>query len=189
MNVDTVNEPRGFRRHVSTKQWQITLFSRTGTLQGQRWILEVRVSSPSEWLNIIHGRCFGAVPELWLLSSGVPEDPDVKLMMEGSTLRKVKSHSWKKQRHFCLLEDGSTIWYKSRWAGKGHSTCECRSTSSERHTEKSHTLKTDGFKTAHLSRSAGTNLGQLGVILHHLGYQFDPEYWMICWTGATKMLN
>lgn len=43
-------------------------------------------------------------------------------MMEGSTLRKVKSRSWKKNRHFRLLEDGLTIWYKSRWAGKGHST-------------------------------------------------------------------
>uniref|UniRef100_A0A7N8YGC0 Phosphoinositide phospholipase C n=1 Tax=Mastacembelus armatus TaxID=205130 RepID=A0A7N8YGC0_9TELE len=45
-----------------------------------------------------------------------------KVMMAGSTLRKVKSRSWKKQRHFRLLEDGMTIWYKSRWAGKGHST-------------------------------------------------------------------
>uniref|UniRef100_A0A8C3ADV0 Phosphoinositide phospholipase C n=1 Tax=Cyclopterus lumpus TaxID=8103 RepID=A0A8C3ADV0_CYCLU len=35
---------------------------------------------------------------------------------------KVKSKSWKKQRHFRLLEDGLTIWYKSRWAGRGHST-------------------------------------------------------------------
>uniref|UniRef100_A0A668AS48 Phosphoinositide phospholipase C n=2 Tax=Myripristis murdjan TaxID=586833 RepID=A0A668AS48_9TELE len=43
-------------------------------------------------------------------------------MMAGSTLRKVKSRSWKKQRHFRLLEDGLTIWYKSRWAGRGHST-------------------------------------------------------------------
>uniref|UniRef100_A0A8C4IB68 Phosphoinositide phospholipase C n=1 Tax=Dicentrarchus labrax TaxID=13489 RepID=A0A8C4IB68_DICLA len=43
-------------------------------------------------------------------------------MMAGSTLRKVKSRSWKKQRHFRLLEDGMTIWYKSRWAGRGHST-------------------------------------------------------------------
>uniref|UniRef100_A0A8C3AEW9 Phosphoinositide phospholipase C n=1 Tax=Cyclopterus lumpus TaxID=8103 RepID=A0A8C3AEW9_CYCLU len=49
-------------------------------------------------------------------------DPDVKVMMAGSTLRKVKSKSWKKQRHFRLLEDGLTIWYKSRWAGRGHST-------------------------------------------------------------------
>uniref|UniRef100_A0A3Q4AQ27 Phosphoinositide phospholipase C n=1 Tax=Mola mola TaxID=94237 RepID=A0A3Q4AQ27_MOLML len=43
-------------------------------------------------------------------------------MMAGSTLRKVKSRSWKKQRHFRLLEDCMTIWYKSRWAGRGHST-------------------------------------------------------------------
>ncbi|XP_041856944.1 1-phosphatidylinositol 4,5-bisphosphate phosphodiesterase delta-4 isoform X2 [Melanotaenia boesemani] len=54
--------------------------------------------------------------------SCVQDDPDVKLMMAGSTLRKVKSRSWKKQRHFRLLEDSLTIWYKSRWVGKGHST-------------------------------------------------------------------
>ncbi|KAM6934380.1 1-phosphatidylinositol 4,5-bisphosphate phosphodiesterase delta-4 [Xenentodon cancila] len=54
--------------------------------------------------------------------SRIQDDPDVKRMMAGSTLRKVKSRSWKKQRHFRLLEDGLTIWYKSRWAGKGHST-------------------------------------------------------------------
>ncbi|KAG7240525.1 hypothetical protein INR49_026809 [Caranx melampygus] len=54
--------------------------------------------------------------------SGIQDDPDVKVMMAGATLRKVKSRSWKKQRHFRLLEDGLTIWYKSRWAGKGHST-------------------------------------------------------------------
>lgn len=52
----------------------------------------------------------------------IQDDPDIKVMMAGSTLRKVKSKSWKKQRHFRLLEDGLTIWYKSRWAGKGHST-------------------------------------------------------------------
>ncbi|TKS67607.1 1-phosphatidylinositol 4,5-bisphosphate phosphodiesterase delta-4 [Collichthys lucidus] len=50
------------------------------------------------------------------------DDPHVKVMMTGSTLRKVKSRMWKRQRHFRLLEDGLTIWYKSRWAGKGHST-------------------------------------------------------------------
>ncbi|XP_019955143.1 1-phosphatidylinositol 4,5-bisphosphate phosphodiesterase delta-4 [Paralichthys olivaceus] len=54
--------------------------------------------------------------------SGIRDDPHVKVMMAGSTLRKVKSRSWKKPRHFRLLEDGLTIWYKSRWAGKGHST-------------------------------------------------------------------
>ncbi|KAF1382274.1 hypothetical protein PFLUV_G00142020 [Perca fluviatilis] len=54
--------------------------------------------------------------------SRIEDDPDVKVMMAGSTLKKVKSRSWKKQRHFRLLEDAVTIWYKSRWAGKGHST-------------------------------------------------------------------
>ncbi|XP_044073939.1 1-phosphatidylinositol 4,5-bisphosphate phosphodiesterase delta-4 [Siniperca chuatsi] len=54
--------------------------------------------------------------------SRIQDDPDVKVMMAGATLRKVKSRLWKRQRHFRLLEDGLTIWYKSRWAGKGHST-------------------------------------------------------------------
>ncbi|XP_055360784.1 1-phosphatidylinositol 4,5-bisphosphate phosphodiesterase delta-4 [Betta splendens] len=57
-----------------------------------------------------------------MFCAGTEDDPDIKVMMAGSTLRKVKSRSWKKQRHFRLLEDGMTIWYKSRWAGKGHST-------------------------------------------------------------------
>uniref|UniRef100_A0A8C5D084 Phosphoinositide phospholipase C n=1 Tax=Gadus morhua TaxID=8049 RepID=A0A8C5D084_GADMO len=38
-------------------------------------------------------------------------------MMAGSTFRKVKSHSWKKPRHFRLLEDGLNIWYKSSTPG------------------------------------------------------------------------
>ncbi|XP_034741550.1 1-phosphatidylinositol 4,5-bisphosphate phosphodiesterase delta-4-like isoform X2 [Etheostoma cragini] len=54
--------------------------------------------------------------------SRIEDDPDVQVMMAGSTLKKVKSRLWKKQRHFRLLEDAVTIWYKSRWAGKGHST-------------------------------------------------------------------
>uniref|UniRef100_A0A674BUB8 Phosphoinositide phospholipase C n=1 Tax=Salmo trutta TaxID=8032 RepID=A0A674BUB8_SALTR len=49
-------------------------------------------------------------------------DKDLQVMKAGAMLRKVKSRSWKKQRHFRLQEDGQTIWYKSRWAGTGHST-------------------------------------------------------------------
>ncbi|XP_070999721.1 1-phosphatidylinositol 4,5-bisphosphate phosphodiesterase delta-4-like [Oncorhynchus clarkii lewisi] len=49
-------------------------------------------------------------------------DEDLQVMKAGAMLRKVKSRSWKKQRHFRLQEDGQTIWYKSRWAGTGHST-------------------------------------------------------------------
>ncbi|XP_055734961.1 1-phosphatidylinositol 4,5-bisphosphate phosphodiesterase delta-4-like [Salvelinus fontinalis] len=48
-------------------------------------------------------------------------DEDLQVMKAGAMLRKVKSRSWKKQRHFRLQEDGQTIWYKSRWAGTGHS--------------------------------------------------------------------
>ncbi|XP_061548740.1 1-phosphatidylinositol 4,5-bisphosphate phosphodiesterase delta-4 [Phycodurus eques] len=54
--------------------------------------------------------------------SRLQDDPDVRVLMTGSTLRKVKSRMWKKPRHFRLLEDGLSIWYKSRWLGKGHST-------------------------------------------------------------------
>ncbi|KAK6310190.1 hypothetical protein J4Q44_G00200710 [Coregonus suidteri] len=49
-------------------------------------------------------------------------DEDLQVMKAGAMLRKVKSRSWKKQRHFHLQDDGQTIWYKSRWAGTGHST-------------------------------------------------------------------
>uniref|UniRef100_A0A669DDG4 Phosphoinositide phospholipase C n=1 Tax=Oreochromis niloticus TaxID=8128 RepID=A0A669DDG4_ORENI len=56
------------------------------------------------------------------LCAGIQDDPYIQVMMAGSTLRKVKSRSWKKNRYFRLLEDGLTIWYKSRWAGRGHST-------------------------------------------------------------------
>ncbi|XP_067459092.1 1-phosphatidylinositol 4,5-bisphosphate phosphodiesterase delta-4 [Thunnus thynnus] len=54
--------------------------------------------------------------------SRIQDDPDVKVMLAGSTLRKVRSRSWKKQRNFRLLEDGLTIRHKSRWAGRSHST-------------------------------------------------------------------
>ncbi|XP_028981674.1 1-phosphatidylinositol 4,5-bisphosphate phosphodiesterase delta-4 [Esox lucius] len=50
------------------------------------------------------------------------DDEDIQVMKAGAMLRKVKSRSWKKQRHFRLQDDGQTIWYKSRWAGTGHST-------------------------------------------------------------------
>jgi len=45
-------------------------------------------------------------------------------MLVGTVMRKVKSRTWKKQRYFKLQEDCMTIWYKSKKAGKAHSTCE-----------------------------------------------------------------
>lgn len=74
---------------------------------------------------LIHSSCDGAAPVYRDPCAGVEDDPHVKVMMAGSILRKVKSRSWKKNRHFRLLEDGLTIWYKSKWVGRGHSTCEC----------------------------------------------------------------
>ncbi|KAL0964027.1 hypothetical protein UPYG_G00317310 [Umbra pygmaea] len=50
------------------------------------------------------------------------DDEDLQVMKAGAMLRKVKSRSWKKQRHFRLQDDGQTICYKSRWARSGHST-------------------------------------------------------------------
>ncbi|KAM6986783.1 1-phosphatidylinositol 4,5-bisphosphate phosphodiesterase delta-4-like [Aplochiton taeniatus] len=43
-------------------------------------------------------------------------DDNLQTMTAGSTLRKIKSRTSTK-RQFRLLEDGLTIWYKSRWAG------------------------------------------------------------------------
>ncbi|XP_034029582.1 LOW QUALITY PROTEIN: 1-phosphatidylinositol 4,5-bisphosphate phosphodiesterase delta-4 [Thalassophryne amazonica] len=40
----------------------------------------------------------------------------------GHVMRKIKSRTWKKQRYFKLQDDCMTIWYKSKKAGKAHST-------------------------------------------------------------------
>lgn len=44
--------------------------------------------------------------------------------MVGTVMRKIKSRTWKKQRYFKLQDDCMTIWYKSKKAGKAHSTCK-----------------------------------------------------------------
>ncbi|XP_035249746.1 1-phosphatidylinositol 4,5-bisphosphate phosphodiesterase delta-4-like isoform X2 [Anguilla anguilla] len=49
-------------------------------------------------------------------------DDNLQSMIVGTVMRKVKSRSWKKQRYFKLQEDCKTIWYKSKKAGKAHST-------------------------------------------------------------------
>ncbi|XP_059198678.1 1-phosphatidylinositol 4,5-bisphosphate phosphodiesterase delta-4 [Centropristis striata] len=74
--------------------------------------------------------------------SRIQDDPDVKVMMAGSILRKVKSRSWKRQRHFRLLEDGLTIWYKSRWAGKVRNTFSIANVETVREGHQSEVLRT-----------------------------------------------
>ncbi|XP_036408122.1 1-phosphatidylinositol 4,5-bisphosphate phosphodiesterase delta-3-A-like [Megalops cyprinoides] len=44
---------------------------------------------------------------------GVLDDDDVRLMMQGSSMVKVRSQRWKKSRSLRLLEDGVTVWCES----------------------------------------------------------------------------
>ncbi|XP_060704612.1 1-phosphatidylinositol 4,5-bisphosphate phosphodiesterase delta-3-like isoform X2 [Hemiscyllium ocellatum] len=45
---------------------------------------------------------------------GLQDDEDVKFMLKGSKLKKVKSGTWKKNRKLKLQEDGLSIWCESR---------------------------------------------------------------------------
>ncbi|XP_067869211.1 1-phosphatidylinositol 4,5-bisphosphate phosphodiesterase delta-3-like isoform X2 [Heterodontus francisci] len=45
---------------------------------------------------------------------GLHEDEDVKFMMKGSKLQKIKSSTWKKDRRMKLQEDGLSIWCESK---------------------------------------------------------------------------
>ncbi|KAG7251282.1 hypothetical protein CRUP_007267, partial [Coryphaenoides rupestris] len=56
----------------------------------------------------------------------IPGDDNLRSMLVGTVMRKVKSRTWKKQRYFKLQEDCMTIWYKSKKAGRAHSTCDRR---------------------------------------------------------------
>uniref|UniRef100_A0A3Q3NFQ8 Phosphoinositide phospholipase C n=1 Tax=Mastacembelus armatus TaxID=205130 RepID=A0A3Q3NFQ8_9TELE len=48
-----------------------------------------------------------------LRNLGVQDDEDVKQMLQGSSMMKVRSPRWQKQRTLKLLEDGVTIWCQS----------------------------------------------------------------------------
>uniref|UniRef100_A0AAV2LAX1 phosphoinositide phospholipase C n=1 Tax=Knipowitschia caucasica TaxID=637954 RepID=A0AAV2LAX1_KNICA len=49
-------------------------------------------------------------------------DENLQSMLVGTVMRKIKSRTWKKQRHFMLQDDCMTIWYQSKKAGNAHST-------------------------------------------------------------------
>ncbi|XP_055021793.1 1-phosphatidylinositol 4,5-bisphosphate phosphodiesterase delta-4 [Boleophthalmus pectinirostris] len=49
-------------------------------------------------------------------------DDNLQSMLVGTVMRKIKSRTWKKQRHFRLQDDCMTIWYQSKKAGNAHST-------------------------------------------------------------------
>ncbi|GLD64270.1 1-phosphatidylinositol 4,5-bisphosphate phosphodiesterase delta-3-A-like isoform X1, partial [Lates japonicus] len=48
-----------------------------------------------------------------LRNLGVQDDEDVKQMLQGSSMVKVRSPRWQKRRTLKLLEDGVTVWCQS----------------------------------------------------------------------------
>uniref|UniRef100_A0A8C9V419 Phosphoinositide phospholipase C n=1 Tax=Scleropages formosus TaxID=113540 RepID=A0A8C9V419_SCLFO len=46
-------------------------------------------------------------------AAGLQDDEDVRLMMHGSSMLKVRSPRWQKRRRLRLLEDGLTVWCES----------------------------------------------------------------------------
>jgi len=58
---------------------------------------------------------------------GVLDDEDVRVMLQGSKMVKVRSQRWRKDRRLKLLEDCVTVWCessKSSRKGKRQQTCE-----------------------------------------------------------------
>ncbi|XP_069490338.1 1-phosphatidylinositol 4,5-bisphosphate phosphodiesterase delta-3 [Ambystoma mexicanum] len=55
----------------------------------------------------------GSLGVLPFKKMGLTDDTDIKAMLRGTTLWKIKSRNWRKQRFYRLEEDGMTIWYES----------------------------------------------------------------------------
>ncbi|XP_003786299.1 1-phosphatidylinositol 4,5-bisphosphate phosphodiesterase delta-3 [Otolemur garnettii] len=49
-----------------------------------------------------------------LKKMGLTEDEDVRAMLRGSRLRKIRSRTWHKERLFRLQEDGLSVWFQRR---------------------------------------------------------------------------
>ena len=60
--------------------------------------------------------------------AGVQDNDDVRVMLGGSSMVKVRSSRWQKSRTLRLLEDGVTVWCetaKSSRRAKAQQTCRC----------------------------------------------------------------
>ncbi|XP_066554659.1 1-phosphatidylinositol 4,5-bisphosphate phosphodiesterase delta-3-A isoform X2 [Amia ocellicauda] len=55
---------------------------------------------------------------------GVAEDKDVRFMLRGSSMVKVRSPSWQKSRSLRLLEDGVTVWCESSKRSRRSTTAQ-----------------------------------------------------------------
>lgn len=51
-------------------------------------------------------------------------DQDLRFLLKGGDLLKVRSPNWKKTRHFKLQEDCKTMWHESKKLFKSNQTCE-----------------------------------------------------------------
>ncbi|KAM5274386.1 1-phosphatidylinositol 4,5-bisphosphate phosphodiesterase delta-3 [Ctenodactylus gundi] len=49
-----------------------------------------------------------------LKKMGLTEDEDVRTMLRGSRLCKIRSHTWQKERLYRLQEDGLSVWFQRR---------------------------------------------------------------------------
>ncbi|XP_056325158.1 1-phosphatidylinositol 4,5-bisphosphate phosphodiesterase delta-3-A [Danio aesculapii] len=55
-------------------------------------------------------------PDNPLIKMGVQDDEDVKMMLQGSSVTKVRSPRWKRKRMLKLMNDGVTVWCESNKA-------------------------------------------------------------------------
>ncbi|KAL1264193.1 hypothetical protein QQF64_004548, partial [Cirrhinus molitorella] len=55
-------------------------------------------------------------PDDPLIKMGVQDDDDVKMMLQGSSMTKVRSPRWKRKRMLKLMNDGVTVWCESNKA-------------------------------------------------------------------------
>ncbi|KAK2110979.1 1-phosphatidylinositol 4,5-bisphosphate phosphodiesterase delta-3 [Saguinus oedipus] len=56
----------------------------------------------------------GLTPRVLPPPAGLTEDEDVRAMLRGSRLRKIRSRTWQKERLYRLQEDGLTVWFQRR---------------------------------------------------------------------------
>lgn len=81
----------------------------TGTLPGgPAWDTSRLKSNP------VKGECSLRRCPLASHLAGLTEDEDVRAMLRGSRLCKIRSQKWQKERLYRLQEDGLSVWFQRR---------------------------------------------------------------------------
>ncbi|XP_030629435.1 1-phosphatidylinositol 4,5-bisphosphate phosphodiesterase delta-3-A [Chanos chanos] len=60
-----------------------------------------------------------------LINLGVQDDEDVKLMLRGTVMMKVRSPHWQRKRMFKLMDDGMTVWCESNKSSSRAKSQQC----------------------------------------------------------------